>query len=626
MHAQPTPTAPADAPPLNDFNDLAAQGGQEQVRKRIERALSQAGAIEDAPAPRAAPHYTLDKGGVWFHDVDKDGAPSPPHWICAPLEVVAKTRDHRSEEWGRLLRWHDADGEPHTWAAPIFLMVGDGRDFARELASRGLDIAPGAQAMKRLLAYAVTEPAKARARCVTAPGWHGRQYVLPTGATFGAADDVLVYQHGSGLASHYGHTGDWRANVATLCAGNNRLVLAVSSMFAAPLLTMARVEGGGFHFVGSSSTGKSTILKVAASVAGSPRYVREWRVTANGLEGIATLHNDSTLILDEISQMDAGQAGEAVYLLANGIGKSRATRSGDARAPATWTVQTLSAGEIGLAQHMAQVGKKARAGQTVRLVDIPADAGAGFGAFQNLHGAERADTFAVRLGLMASEHYGTAWHPWLDYITATAAQSLPMQLRRGIEAFKKDYVPEGADGQVIRVAARFGLCAEAGELATLRGLTGWPAGEARSAAVACFRDWLRLRGGAHNGEHIALLSQVRAFFEAYGNSRFDPKWPEERHRLATQRAGFKGNDNKGQPEYLVLPEAFKSELCKGFDYRQAARWLIANGWLNQYDQGHFTTQTRIRAVDGAEVRMRLFSFNAAAVHGDPVPGSTASDE
>ncbi|CEK09175.1 DUF927 domain-containing protein [Legionella hackeliae] len=39
------------------------------------------------------------------------------------------------------------------------------------------------------------------------------------------------------------------------------------------------------------------------------------------LEGLASLHNDGLLILDELSQMDPREAGEAAYLLANGQGK-----------------------------------------------------------------------------------------------------------------------------------------------------------------------------------------------------------------------------------------------------------------------------------------------------------------
>jgi hypothetical protein len=69
------------------------------------------------------------------------------------------------------------------------------------------------------------------------------------------------------------------------------------------------------------------------------------------------------------------------------------------------------------------------------------------------------------------------------------ARGRPGRLDRG-------HLPKGADGQVSRVARRFGLVAAAGELATGLGVLPWPEGEAERAAARCFGDWLRARGGA----------------------------------------------------------------------------------------------------------------------------------
>ena len=115
-------------------------------------------------------------------------------------------------------------------------------------------------------------------------------------------------------------------------SGNARLVFAISAALAPTLAKFTKEDSGGFHFRGVSSCGKSTALMVAASVWGNPKsYCRLWRSTANGLEGLAALHNDGLLILDELSQMDPKEAGEAAYLLANGQGKTRASRHGTAK-------------------------------------------------------------------------------------------------------------------------------------------------------------------------------------------------------------------------------------------------------------------------------------------------------
>jgi uncharacterized protein (DUF927 family) len=46
------------------------------------------------------------------------------------------------------------------------------------------------------------------------------------------------------------------------------LIFAVSAALAGPLLFLCDEQPGGFHFVGSSSTGKTTALQLAGSVLG----------------------------------------------------------------------------------------------------------------------------------------------------------------------------------------------------------------------------------------------------------------------------------------------------------------------------------------------------------------------
>ena len=110
-----------------------------------------------------------------------------------------------------------------------------------------------------------------------------------------------------------------------------RLSFALCAAFVGPLLRPAGLEGGGFSFEGGSSSGKITALQTAASVWGGPEHVRSWRATDNGLEGIAALHNDNVLILDEMGQVNGRVLAECAYMLANGRGKGRSNREGGIR-------------------------------------------------------------------------------------------------------------------------------------------------------------------------------------------------------------------------------------------------------------------------------------------------------
>jgi putative DNA primase/helicase len=130
-----------------------------------------------------------------------------------------------------------------------------------------------------------------------------------------------------------------------------------------------------------------TLLQMAASVwerGATPGYVRAWRATANGFEGAAASASDTMLLLDDLAVAESRDAQAAIYGLANGCGKARAARDGSLREPKTWRVLTLSTGEVPTETELSEEkGRKARAGQLVRMLDIPADRGMGFGVFDH---------------------------------------------------------------------------------------------------------------------------------------------------------------------------------------------------------------------------------------------------
>lgn len=410
-----------------------------------------------------------DKGVSYTGPPDKEGNPKPPLWICSPLAVVAMTRDDKSGEWGRLLRWQDKDRVRHEWAMPLELLQRDGGAEVRcELARQGLSIAPGRAARDLLATYLQVWPVDARARCVDRVGWHGPVYLLPTQA-MGDADETVVFQNAHAVEAAFCSSGtleDWRDCVAALAQGNSRLVFAICTAFAATLLEPAGAESGGFHLRGLSSTGKSTALKLAASVWGQPtKYCRTWRATTNGLEGLAALHNDGLLILDELSQVDPRDAGEAAYLLANGQGKARASRNGTARQSAAWRLLFLSAGEESLSALMARAGRRPTAGQEIRLAEIEADAGAGMGAIETLHTFDNPDALVGAIRDAASRYHGTVGTNWLKLLVRDR-EHLAGVLASSIQRFLAEVMPNDSCGQIERVARRFAIVALAGEMAT----------------------------------------------------------------------------------------------------------------------------------------------------------------
>jgi putative DNA primase/helicase len=506
-------------------------------------------------------------------------------WVCSKLEVIALTRDQHSENWGRLLQFTDADGKLHRWAMPMQMLKGYGEELCGELLRLGLTIGSSARHRKWLLEYITTVKTECRACCVSRTGWYKNRFVLPE-KIFGETGEPLVYQVET-LVRDYQESGtliQWQQQVAALCVGNSRLVLMVSTAFASMLLSLVGMESGGIHLVGESSIGKTTALRIAASIYGAPDYVSRWRATTNGLESLAVSRSDTLLILDEIAQLDPKEAGEAAYLLANGMGKARANKTGMATRPrGQWRLLFLSAGEINLAQHIERAGQTIKAGQAVRLIDLPADTGQ-FGLFEALHHCASPADLSKALLDATAQYYGVAATAFLEQITTpTVLTALPQQLKTACQKFIAKNLPAHAGGQIQRVCERFALIAAAGELATQYGITGFPVGEAYQSAVTCFETWLTYWGGVGNRESAWMLSEVRRFFELHGESRFSDWNNALSHTI--HRAGFKKTE-QGVTQFYVFTEVFRKDICTAFDYRTVLKVLLDAGWLKPDQHGN----------------------------------------
>ncbi len=100
-------------------------------------------------------------------------------WFCSHLEVAADTRSADGEDWGRLLKITDRDGQAKEWAMPMAMLAGDGTAYRERLLSLGLIIAPGRFAREALHEYISTARPPEKARCVNRIGWAGKAFALP---------------------------------------------------------------------------------------------------------------------------------------------------------------------------------------------------------------------------------------------------------------------------------------------------------------------------------------------------------------------------------------------------------------------------------------------------------------
>jgi uncharacterized protein (DUF927 family) len=551
----------------------------------------------------------MKNSGLWHQPPARaDGTVPDPVWIAAKFEIVAETNDDTDHNHGLLLRWISRSGQRHQWALPQRMVHADGNAIAAELQDAGLRCGPSRAAHEGLKTFLGDVGSVHRVRCVARAGWHGVAYVMPNERVFGvdgAANLVLQSEHAATAGTYIsrGTLEEWKQEIADLAAGNDLLLLTISAAFAGPLLEVMGETSGGIHIFGGSQTGKTTLMCAAASVWGpgdnKTGPIRSWRVTANGLEAVAAEHSDGILILDEIGQVSGREVGDVVYMLANQRGKGRMNRAGGARRLASWRLVYLSTGETTLATKMGEAGLRPHAGQDLRLLGLSADAGAGMGVFQALHGATSPGAFADQLRRAAVSCCGTAGPAFLEKLVHDRVKDhgrLESTLRKGREKFLARNVPDGADGQVRSAAARFALIGLAGELAWAYRVVPWAEGDAMRAAEWCFRFWLVARGGAGAAEDAQALSIVKVFVALHGSARFerldeDGKINPPEQRIVS-RAGYV-QDAGGEEEFLILASVWQEDVCKGIDPARAARTLQRAGFLTSGNDGRMTQRVRI---------------------------------
>ena len=569
------------------------------------------------------PGYRLseDGNGIEKCVITKEGAEWL--WFASRIVVLALVRGFDSTGWAVLLEVTDPDGRVHELTIPRSMLVNDGAALRESLCDLGAELLPTAAGRAHLVHY-LSQSASVQRRQVRVDtvGWHGRVFVLPD-AAYGITDGTEVVFRG-GQNSHAfrvaGTLEDWQQHVARHARGNSRLMLALCTSMAAPLIHMVMGESGGVHVFGASSTGKSSVLATAGSVwggGGDRANTTSWRTTDNALESIARANCDCGLMLDEIGQADARAVQAVAYMIANGTGKSRSSRSGNVRAPAQWRLSFVSTGEVRLADKLQEAGGKAMAGQGVRVVEVGLPEG-GHGIFERIpEEFANAAAFANAIQEASRQFYGTPCRAFLKAITENYDE-----VAEGVKAFVDQFVDQNcesdADGQVRRVAQRFGLFAAAGELAIDMGILPALEGDAIDGVVVCFRSWLAARGSSNSSaEILAGVAQVQDLLERHGTKHFDG-WLRQpginqsfvEAKVADRWGYFIRMAN--EPEFYVTSIGFQ-KLCEGYDTKAIAKELIRLGILRPGADG----KSSVSVTVPGQAKARYYHL---------VPGRTSGQE
>ncbi|MBA57196.1 MAG: RNA helicase [Pseudomonadales bacterium] len=510
------------------------------------------------------------KAGVYYLSSDVvDGVKVDiDEWYCGPLLVDAITRNgDQNSDYGRLLRFKNLDGHWITWAMPAWMMAGRNDPILAELLNQGLEISHHHRA--KVIQYLASRHPKERVIAATSTGWVNPSLFIMPGKNIGEGN--AVFQSDSPAADDYGQKGTlkgWQASLGRYCEGNPLLMLAVCASLAGPLLFHVRRSGGGINFYGKSSTGKTSAIEAASATWGNPEtFKKTWRATSNGLEGIAAQHNDTTLILDELGQSSPFDVGNTVYMVDQGTGKTRANRSGATRKAKRWRVVLLSSGEIKLTTHMQEAGKRAKAGQEIRLLDVAANRT--YGAWDHLHGLPDGRTFSDTIQKAARQHYGHAGPVFIEKLIQSGEAD---QLDTALAAITEQF--PATTGQECRAAERFALAALAGELAIEWEILPTAPGSALEHIKSLYLEWAAERGtGPAEDTHI--MQSITEFVERNGDALFSEV--NDFEKPVRDRAGWWKDCDQGRVWYFTS-EGLK-RATTGHEIKHVLDALDSAGWI-----------------------------------------------
>lgn len=302
----------------------------------------------------------------------------------------------------------------------------------------------------------VNEEIIPRATSVSRCGWHQ----VDDGTVFSAPEAVgadldLVFDGRGGrsrmvraLRAH----GEFEAHLAVLTeafAADRKCATVICAALAAPLIHRVGAPGFAVHLVGDSSRGKSSMLKIAASLYGDPSnedWVPSWNSTAVGLEMRAATLCDLPFCIDEAGVVDPVARERAVYMLIDGTGRTRGSKLGGLRDTPSWRTIVISTGERGL------VDESANTGAQVRILQFEVD---GFGGLD----ASGVDSLRGR----CEEQFGAVGRRWLELLAEIDDWS-PIQSRfRQLVADLRERAPGG--GLRARQVTYFALLALAERMA-----------------------------------------------------------------------------------------------------------------------------------------------------------------
>ena len=157
---------------------------------------------------------------------------------------------------------------------------------------------------------------------------------------------------------------EWIGQVFHRVKEHPKALLMVLASFTSVILKDLKLSPFIVDLSGPTSRGKTTALKVAASVWGTEHLVSEWNATKVATERKAAFLNSFPLILDDTMKAEERHLKGIIYNFSGGRSKGRGSVAGS-QVEYTWNNLLLSTGETSLVEYAKEAG-----GAAARILPI----------------------------------------------------------------------------------------------------------------------------------------------------------------------------------------------------------------------------------------------------------------
>lgn len=366
-------------------------------------------------------------------------------------------------------------------------------------------------------------------------------------------------------------------------------------------------------FAGATSEGKTTALRVAASVWGLPDdrdvhgVVRTWDVTQTWLERAAGAMSDLPTLLDDSKRQEkADVTRSVVYSIAQGQGRGRGTIAG-VQQTATWHTALISTGENPLSAHLrGHGGAQARV-----LTHYGSPFGGSSDAFATI-------ARALRTGLL--ENFG---HLGPLLVRSLLSDEAVASARAKYAAHVESWTAKAAGNAVAaRRAEAFALLSTTLDILLQLGF--------RLADKVLDRAWDLGNEGAKEAADVGFAALRDVWGWAVANQHKLDGVGSNRNEFIGRAGAIKD----GYAVAILAPSLREYLISRRYEAEAVTRRWFEKGWLHRAKDGRFAVSCRVGGAVGSDayllthaalVETGCLDADVEAWAGsEPTPASTAT--